>query len=45
MVPLPLHPLDYSGATATVKYSAATLAATIAKIILNIYCSAIGIYS
>ena len=33
---LPLHPLDYSGATATVKCSAATLAATMAKIIGNL---------
>ena len=34
-IPLPLHPLDYSGgtATATVKCSAATLAATMTKII------------
>ena len=48
-LPLPPHSLDYSGATATVKCSAATLAATMAKIIgylsLNIYCSAIVIYS
>ena len=35
-LPLPLHPLDYSGATATVKCSAATLAATMAKIIGNL---------
>ena len=35
-LPLPLHPLDYSGATATVTCSAATLAATMAKIIENL---------
>ena len=33
---LPLHPLNYSGATATVKCSAAILAATVAKNIGNL---------
>ena len=33
---LPPHPLDFSGATSTVKCSAATLAATMAKIIGNL---------